>query len=61
MAGRPLLLICLIVAFVGSEGAETAAVKPTTHYSIPFNRSSFPPSFIFGAGSAAYQVNLIKS
>ncbi|KAF3958904.1 hypothetical protein CMV_016230 [Castanea mollissima] len=26
-----------------------------THYSMPFNRSSFPSDFIFGAGSAAYQ------
>ncbi|XP_050284226.1 beta-glucosidase 17-like [Quercus robur] len=26
-----------------------------SHYSMPFNRSSFPTGFIFGAGSAAYQ------
>ncbi|XP_028776325.1 vicianin hydrolase isoform X2 [Neltuma alba] len=34
------------------RGTESA--KPS-HYSVPFNRTLFPPSFIFGAGSAAYQ------
>ncbi|XP_061998170.1 vicianin hydrolase-like [Rosa rugosa] len=62
MGGRPLLffiliLICLILtALVGSSASnEAAAAAAPRHYSIPFNRSSFPVSFIFGAGSAAYQ------
>ncbi|XP_048326989.2 vicianin hydrolase-like isoform X1 [Ziziphus jujuba] len=34
--------------------STTEAVKPS-HYPMPFNRSSFPADFVFGAGSSAYQ------
>ncbi|XP_059434257.1 vicianin hydrolase-like [Corylus avellana] len=45
-------LFCLMA--LASLCACTEAAKPS-HYSMPFNRSSFPADFIFGAGSAAYQ------
>ncbi|XVF53460.1 hypothetical protein PTKIN_Ptkin05aG0101000 [Pterospermum kingtungense] len=35
------------------DGAELAKAR---HYSSTFNRSCFPTGFIFGAGSAAYQI-----
>ncbi|KAF5736406.1 beta-glucosidase [Tripterygium wilfordii] len=46
------LLYCLVLlsgSLVTSNGA-----KPS-HYSMPFNRSSFPAGFVFGAGIAAHQ------
>ncbi|XP_027108681.1 beta-glucosidase 13-like [Coffea arabica] len=33
----------------------SAAQEPSHNVTIPFNRSSFPPNFIFGASSSAYQ------
>ncbi|CAL9003918.1 unnamed protein product [Prunus brigantina] len=47
--GNHRLLLCLITLAL-----STAAVKPS-HDSMPFNRTSFPAGFVFGAGSAAYQ------
>uniref|UniRef100_A0A2N9F884 Beta-glucosidase n=1 Tax=Fagus sylvatica TaxID=28930 RepID=A0A2N9F884_FAGSY len=47
----PLLLFLLALA---AFWASTHGATPT-HYSVPFNRTSFPSGFIFGAGSAAYQ------
>ncbi|PNT56093.1 hypothetical protein POPTR_001G227200v4 [Populus trichocarpa] len=41
-----LALICLV--------ATTHGAKPSPL--VPFSRSSFPPGFLFGAGSAAYQI-----
>uniref|UniRef100_A0A2N9F7F9 Beta-glucosidase n=1 Tax=Fagus sylvatica TaxID=28930 RepID=A0A2N9F7F9_FAGSY len=45
-------LLCLLA--LAAFWTSTQGAKPT-HYSIPFNRTSFPPGFIFGVGSAAYQ------
>ncbi|KAF3451148.1 hypothetical protein FNV43_RR07239 [Rhamnella rubrinervis] len=53
MAIKSAFLFCSLVVFAL---AGTEAVKPSHHSSIPFNRSSFPSDFIFGAGSAAHQV-----
>jgi hypothetical protein len=53
MAVQGPFLLCLLA--LASLYACTEGAKPS-HYSIPFNRSSFPAGFIFGAGSAAYQV-----
>ena len=50
----PLLLFLLALA---AFWTSTHGATPT-HYSVPFNRTSFPSGFIFGAGSAAYQVNM---
>jgi len=36
--------------------ASTHCAKPS-RYSMPFNRTSFPKDFTFGAGTAAYQVH----
>ncbi|XP_059434255.1 vicianin hydrolase-like isoform X2 [Corylus avellana] len=47
----PFLFCLLALAFLCPC---TEAAKPS-HYAVPFNRSSFPAGFIFGAGSAAYQ------
>ncbi|XP_060670830.1 vicianin hydrolase [Ziziphus jujuba] len=44
---------CLLVLLAFAL-STTEAAQPS-HYSVPFNRSSFPSDFIFGAGSAAYQ------
>jgi len=35
---------------------STHCAKPS-RYSMPFNRTSFPKDFTFGAGTAAYQVH----
>ena len=43
------------------SSTEGVKVKPSSHRILPFNRSSFPNGFIFGAGSAAYQVLQIVS
>ncbi|PQM37353.1 vicianin hydrolase [Prunus yedoensis var. nudiflora] len=48
------LLLCLIALALSTAAAHGAAVKPS-HDSMPFNRTSFPAGFVFGAGSAAYQ------
>ncbi|GMY22316.1 vicianin hydrolase-like [Fagus crenata] len=47
----PLLLFLLALA---TFWTSTHGATPT-HFSVPFNRTSFPSGFIFGAGSAAYQ------
>ncbi|KAJ6777924.1 BETA-GLUCOSIDASE 13-LIKE ISOFORM X2 [Salix koriyanagi] len=39
---------------VASLLASTHGAKPS-RYSMPFNRTSFPKDFTFGAGTAAYQ------
>ena len=57
----PVLLITLIAASIASGALGTGGTSPPvepSHTSVPFNRSSFPAGFIFGAGSAAYQVPL---
>ncbi|XP_017973289.1 PREDICTED: beta-glucosidase 12 isoform X2 [Theobroma cacao] len=46
----PFFFICLLAL-----GATTNGANPN-HYSKPFNRSSFPAGFTFGAGSGAYQI-----
>ncbi|KAJ1399897.1 hypothetical protein SESBI_30020, partial [Sesbania bispinosa] len=35
--------------------ADAVAVSPLLDATASLNRSSFPPGFIFGAGSSAYQ------
>ncbi|GMY22312.1 vicianin hydrolase-like [Fagus crenata] len=52
MAIQAPFLLCLLA--LAALWTSTQGAKPT-HYSIPFNRTSFPPGFIFGVGSAAYQ------
>ncbi|MBA0689912.1 hypothetical protein Goari_007617, partial [Gossypium aridum] len=49
MGKKGALLLCLLVLMVAMDGAIAS------HNWRPFNRSCFPPGFIFGAGSAAYQ------
>ncbi|KAL5781173.1 hypothetical protein ACOSP7_006202 [Xanthoceras sorbifolium] len=51
-----IFLFCILASVPGSL-ATTHAVKPS-HYSMPFNRTIFPAGFIFGAGSASYQVQV---
>ncbi|XP_054816186.1 vicianin hydrolase-like [Prosopis cineraria] len=46
------VVVLFFFFFILLRGIESA--KPS-HYSVPFNRTLFPPSFVFGAGSAAYQ------
>ncbi|KAL3610999.1 hypothetical protein D5086_002019 [Populus alba] len=41
-----LALICLVATIHGAKPSPL----------VPFSRSSFPPGFLFGAGSAAYQI-----
>ncbi|KAF3450135.1 hypothetical protein FNV43_RR06215 [Rhamnella rubrinervis] len=56
MAIQSLFLICLMAISGAITSTEAAAINPTPKpISVPFNRSSFPHGFIFGAGSAAYQ------
>ncbi|XP_008231324.1 PREDICTED: vicianin hydrolase isoform X2 [Prunus mume] len=52
--GNHRLLLCLITLALSTAVAHGAAMKPS-HDSMPFNRTSFPAGFVFGAGSAAYQ------
>ncbi|KAH9710300.1 Beta-glucosidase 12 [Citrus sinensis] len=59
------VLLLFVVAVAGflqsgcttvSDGINGTNAKPSHYpYSMPFNRTSFPAGFIFGAGSAAYQ------
>ena len=61
MAIQSLFLISFFLAISLATTATEAAVKPKPKpkpISVPFNRSSFPHDFIFGSGSAAYQVDL---
>ncbi|XP_022149004.1 vicianin hydrolase-like [Momordica charantia] len=53
----PVILISLIAAGLagGALADGTPSVEPS-HSTVPFNRSSFPAGFLFGAGSAAYQL-----
>ncbi|KAH1075377.1 hypothetical protein J1N35_027705 [Gossypium stocksii] len=50
MGNKRALLLCLLVLMVAIDGAIAS------HKWRPFNRSCFPHGFIFGAGSAAYQI-----
>ncbi|KAI4333179.1 hypothetical protein L6164_018017 [Bauhinia variegata] len=53
VSGKAAFLLCLLsLATTLLAGTET--VQPS-NYTVPFNRSSFPAGFVFGAGSAAYQ------
>ncbi|KAI4333180.1 hypothetical protein L6164_018018 [Bauhinia variegata] len=52
VSGKAALLLCLLSLATLLAGTESA--QPS-HFTIPFNRSSFPAGFVFGAGSAAYQ------
>ncbi|XP_022960187.1 vicianin hydrolase-like [Cucurbita moschata] len=58
-SNAPVLLITLIAAAIAggalADGGSSPSVEPS-HTSVPFNRSSFPAGFLFGAGSAAYQL-----
>ncbi|TKY49539.1 Vicianin hydrolase [Spatholobus suberectus] len=54
----PFLLCILSLAttlLASGTGSATPSVEPS-HYVSTFNRSLFPPDFIFGLGSSAYQV-----
>ncbi|KAK8981613.1 hypothetical protein V6N11_028023 [Hibiscus sabdariffa] len=51
---RPLLLSVLVLFLaLGAAGPSGATASHTWR---PFNRSCFPQGFVFGAGSAAYQI-----
>lgn len=50
------LLFSFILVLFALLASAAVEVEPS-HYSMPFNRTSFPPGFIFGAGLAAYQVS----
>lgn len=52
---RLLLRFCSFYLVV-SLHLTSAAVIPAKRFVAPFNRTSFPSDFIFGAASAAYQV-----
>ncbi|CDP07696.1 unnamed protein product [Coffea canephora] len=52
MVARSLLFVFLLAHYLGHSYAATPS-----HYSRPpFNRSSFPDDFLFGAATAAYQI-----
>ncbi|VFQ76443.1 unnamed protein product [Cuscuta campestris] len=59
---RPLSLLLLLLlaaaasASSSSNNVKAAGVVPSTHFAAPFNRTSFPSDFVFGASSAAYQI-----
>ncbi|KAJ9174419.1 hypothetical protein P3X46_013064 [Hevea brasiliensis] len=53
MANQVAFIFCFLV-MIGELLGSTHGSNPT-HYTTPFNRSSFPSDFIFGSGSAAYQ------
>jgi len=47
----------LLLLFILSITHINAAVKPFPAHDVPLlNRSSFPPDFIFGTASSAFQV-----
>ncbi|KAF4390884.1 hypothetical protein F8388_005697 [Cannabis sativa] len=52
MAFTQLLLIVFSLAL--SQATSSATIKPVP-YAQPFNKTSFPKGFIFGAGTASYQ------
>ncbi|POO00089.1 Glycoside hydrolase [Trema orientale] len=54
MALRGASFLFLLLALAGFLAFSEATVKPTP-YVQPFNKSSFPVDFVFGAGTAAYQ------
>ena len=47
------MFLSMLLAFAA---ASSFSVSTSHAYYIPFNRSSFPSDFLFGSGSAAYQV-----
>ncbi|XLT67330.1 hypothetical protein HN873_023769 [Arachis hypogaea] len=53
----PTLLLCLLTLVAGGtpSSSPTPSIHPT-HYTSTFNRSLFPPDFLFGVGTSAYQV-----
>ena len=56
MGTRAPFLLCLLALAALCDSTQGAT---PTHYSVPFNRTIFPTGFIFGAGSAAYQVYIV--
>ncbi|PHT35837.1 Beta-glucosidase 10 [Capsicum baccatum] len=57
MVMRTLLSFCfLYLVALANLFALTSAAIPAKHFHAPFNRTSFPPDFVFGASSAAYQI-----
>ncbi|XP_043814486.1 beta-glucosidase 17 isoform X3 [Manihot esculenta] len=55
MANQDAFILCFLVTIGGLLPSVTHGTDPS-HYTMPFNRTSFPSDFIFGAGSAAYQI-----
>ncbi|KAL3537315.1 hypothetical protein ACH5RR_000681 [Cinchona calisaya] len=57
MALQGSLLLGLLIILVNFLFSTQFSIAQTPSYSIsvPFNRTSFPPNFIFGAASSAYQ------
>jgi beta-glucosidase len=47
-------VLCLLI--LGLVASNIVASTTPSHEIHSFNRQSFPPGFIFGAASAAYQV-----
>ncbi|KAG5580631.1 hypothetical protein H5410_051258 [Solanum commersonii] len=57
MAMRNLLSFCIFFLIaLANLFALTRAAIPAKRFYAPFNRTSFPPDFVFGASSAAYQI-----
>jgi len=53
----PLLCILSLATLLGISGAASVAPRTVPNHDVSsFNRTLFPPSFVFGIGSSAYQV-----
>lgn len=52
-----MIIIAVLANLLGWHEMKVGATVPiATKTSLPFNRSCFPPDFIFGTASSAYQV-----
>ncbi|CAL8999341.1 unnamed protein product [Prunus brigantina] len=55
MQRRSLILGVVLLIGFALTNSEAALTVPPIHIDTPFNRSSFPPGFIFGSASGSYQ------
>jgi len=52
-----LLSLLSLATLLGISGAATVAPSAVPNHEVSsFNRTLFPPTFVFGIGSSAYQV-----
>ncbi|KAF3455389.1 hypothetical protein FNV43_RR00012 [Rhamnella rubrinervis] len=49
-------MACLLSFLLLVESGTNEAAATASYFPSPFNRTLFPPDFIFGAGSSAYQI-----